>query len=115
MRKHDPFALRRTNAEKARADALERWQQQNPGIAGSETHRNAFLAGYEAAAGPLPSTQEDLIAAQAIRFRAEAEDKQRRVASLPAGTCPECEGAGEFVGATHITQCDACNGTGRVA
>lgn len=115
MAKHDPFALRRTAAVNARTDALKQWQLQNPGIAGSETHRDAFLAGYEAAAGPIPATQEDFIAAQAIRFQAEAEDKQRRIASLPAGTCPECEGAGEFVGATHITKCDACNGTGRVA
>lgn len=115
MELKDQFAQRRQAALQKRNAALERWLQQNPKFTHSDTHKLAFLNGYDSAEGQLPLTYEEFIASQSLRFQAEAAEKRERLADLPAGACPECEGVGQFVGATHITPCDACNGTGRVA
>lgn len=104
----------RHQAEQKRTAALEAWQQANPQIASSNTHQAAFLAGYDTAAGPLPPTGGEVMAKYAQQIAEKAEHKRQRLAALPPGTCPACEGQGEFVGATHITECVDCDGSGKV-
>lgn len=104
----------------SKAKALSRWQQRNPAVANSETHQQAFLSGFDAGREPEEApTKAEMIASLAAHMaaqrEAEAQAKRERLAKLPTGTCVECEGEGEFVGALHATPCDACNGTGKVA
>ena len=108
------FDLNRRQAEQRREEALQAWQRDNALLATSDTHQIAFLAGYDTAAGPLPPTGKEVVAERAKQIAEEAEQERRRLSALPPGTCPECEGEGEFVGATHITKCVTCGGTGRV-
>lgn len=106
--------LRRHQAEQRRAAALQAWQQINSQLASSDTHQAAFLAGYDCVAGPLPPTGDEVMGKYAQQITEAAAQKSQRLAALPPGTCPECEGDGELVGAMHITKCVACNGSGRL-
>ena len=106
--------LRRHQAEQRRAAALQAWQQINSQLASSDTHQAAFLAGYDSVAGPLPPSGEEVMAKYAQQITEAAVQKGQRLTALPPGTCPECEGEGELIGATHITKCVTCNGTGRL-
>lgn len=109
------FDQARRRAEMARSAALQRWQQATPEHAQSASHRQAFMAGYEASAGPLPISQAAFIAQQVLQIKATAEERRQRLADLPAGTCQECEGEGFFESALHSTKCENCNGTGLVS
>ena len=109
-----PFGIAHEKAKQARDAALRDWQKANPTLAESKTHQLAFLAGYEAAAGPLPLTTDELLDKLAKRIVADEKQKRQRLAAMPPGTCPTCEGEGEFSGATHITKCVDCHGTGKV-
>lgn len=106
--------LRRHQAEQRRTAALQVWQQANPELASSDTHQAAFLAGYDTLAAPLPPTGDEIMSKYAHQAAEDAAQKRQRLAALPPSTCSECEGEGEFVGATHITKCVKCNGTGQV-
>lgn len=113
--KVNAFDQARRRAEMARNAALRRWQKLTPELAKSATHRQAFMAGYEAGAGPLPISQEEFVAQLALQIKATAEERRQRLAKLPAGTCPDCEGEGFFESALHSTKCENCNGTGLVS
>lgn len=105
----------RRKAELQRDGALVAWRLKNPDMMNSGSHIAAFMAGYEAAAGPLPPTGKEIAAKFAQQIVADADQKRQRIAALPPGTCPDCEGEGSFVGSTHITDCTTCNATGRVS
>lgn len=47
------------------------------------------------------------------RLQAKEEAKRQRMAVLPPGTCPECEGEGTLYSALHMFECPECNGTGK--
>lgn len=112
--RNNPFDCAHEKAKQVRAAALRGWQEANPALAECETHQLTFLAGYESAAGPLPPTADEWIAKVAKKIAVAEKQKQQRLAAMPPGTCLTCEGEGEFVGATHITKCVDCHGTGKV-
>lgn len=47
------------------------------------------------------------------RLQTKEEAKHQRLAALPTGTCPECEGEGTLYSALHSTKCPECNGSGK--
>lgn len=105
---------RRRQAEQLRQERLDKWLLTNAQHADSATHQAAFLAGYDSAAGPLPPTWKEVSAQLTQRILEEDSQKHMRLEALPPDACPQCEGTGEFAGATHTTKCPDCKGTGQL-
>ena len=53
------------------------------------------------------------IASFKAKEQAKEGAKRQRLANLPTGTCPECEGEGTLYSALHSTKCPECNGSGK--
>ena len=74
-----------------------------------------YAALLERQAQPLMPTRDELLASAVASLKKQQADEAARRAALPAGVCPECDGAGEQGGqfCGGFWQCETCGGSGK--